>query len=362
VDAKIVHLAGQTVRGGAERQLLHLACSLRDRGWPQAVVSFSVGGAWRDRWTALGIPLFEIPRTPIKPWRLWQLSCILRRQRPSIIQVWSPHLADYARWAWGKRGARLVFGVREDLTINRATGNPLERLPRQRGLEGADYAIGNSQSVFERLERRGVRLPPHEVIGNIVIPHGNAKPGEAVPVTRIVAIGALRRLKAYDVLLEAAARLAAQGKSFELLLAGDGEDRQRLEALASKLNMAGRVRFLGEVEDIPNLLANAQILVHPSKSEGLSNTILEGMAEGLPVVGNWESAAEILDHERTGLLVPAGYPDALAEALGRLLDDPPLRERLGNAALQHVREHCNVETITQQYERAYRSMLKTAKV
>jgi glycosyltransferase involved in cell wall biosynthesis len=316
-----------------------------------------VGGAWRDQWNEAGIPLFEIPRSPIKLWRLWRLSCLFRRLRPSIIQTWSPHLAAYAQWTWTKGNARIIFGVLEDLTIDRATGEPEKKALKLPGLATSDYAIGNSQRNFEKLERCGVRLPPHEVIRNQVVPRGNAKPGETVPTPRMVGIGSLRRLKAYDVLLQALGRLAAEGRSFELLLAGDGQDRQELEDLSSELNLTDRVQFLGEVDDVWSLLDSAHILVHPSRSEGLCNTILEGMADGLPIVGTWETASEIVENEREGLLVPAGSPDALAEAIGRLLGDPPLRERLGKAALERVQREFNADAITQQYERAYHSLL-----
>ncbi|MCE5267805.1 MAG: glycosyltransferase, partial [Planctomycetaceae bacterium] len=85
MPAKIVHLIGQMVRGGAERQLLHLAEGLHRRGWPQAVVSFRLGGAWRDRWEKVGVPVYEVPQCAFSPWRLWQLSRILRRERPKVI-------------------------------------------------------------------------------------------------------------------------------------------------------------------------------------------------------------------------------------------------------------------------------------
>ena len=86
------------------------------------------------------------------------------------------------------------------------------------------------------------------------------------------------------------------------------------------------------------------------------------MAEGLPVIGTREAAAEIIEHDRTGLLVPASQPDALADALARLLDDPPLRDRLGKAALEYVRQHCNVDIAVEKFEAVYRKLLDTVKV
>jgi glycosyltransferase involved in cell wall biosynthesis len=99
-------------------------------------------------------------------------------------------------------------------------------------------------------------------------------------------------------------------------------------------------------------------MAHPSKSEGLSNTILEGMAAGLPVIGTREAAAEIIEHDRTGILVPACRPDALADALGRLFEDPPLRERLGTAGFEFVRHNCTADIAIRKFEHVYRSLLE----
>jgi glycosyltransferase involved in cell wall biosynthesis len=347
-------------RGGAERQLLHLAGALHARGWRQAVVSFHAGDPWTSRWAEYGIRLYEIARHPFKPWRLWQLARVFRRERPTILHAWSPHAAEYARWAWGKNGAKTLYGLRIDATVDSATGEPVERLGRMGALSNADCAVSNSRSALDRLVERGVKLPRSEVIYNIVVPHGQARPVELAAVPRIVAVGSLIPRKGYDCLIQAAAILAGQGKQFEVLLAGEGPERSRLERLSSALKLTGCVHFLGAIDHVPELLAGAHVLAHPSKREGLSNTILEAMAERLPVVSTWECAAEIIDDGRTGLLVPAGKPAELAAAICRLLDAPELCRQIATAALQHVERHCNTETITKQYERVYQSLLEDA--
>ena len=139
------------------------------------------------------------------------------------------------------------------------------------------------------------------------------------------------------MLLRALGLLAAAGNKFELLLAGTGGERTRLEELAHRLAIADRVTFLGEVPDVPGLLATAHLCAHPATSEGLSNTILEAMAEGLPVVACPVGATtEIIEDGRNGLLVPGRSPEALASAMRRLLADSELRGRLGSAALETV--------------------------
>ncbi len=175
---------------------------------------------------------------------------------------------------------------------------------------------------------------------------------------RIVSIGTLIPRKAHDVLVRAAATLAGRGKAFELWIAGDGQERGRLERLAVELGVADRVRFLGEVADAHDLLAEAHICAHPSRSEGLSNAILEAMAEGVPVVATPVGATpELIEHERTGLLAAVGSPQSLADALARLLDDPGLRQKLGEAGLERVRCQCNEEGVVRRYAEIFGGLL-----
>jgi glycosyltransferase involved in cell wall biosynthesis len=177
-------------------------------------------------------------------------------------------------------------------------------------------------------------------------------------VPRVVAAGALIPIKGYDVLLEAFGELAASGVPFELLLAGDGPERNRLERQAISLGIGERVKFLGEIDDVPALLSTAHIAVHPSRSEGLSNTILEAMAEGLPVVAtNVGGTPEIINDNRSGLLVPPNDAHSLAAKVRLLLDRPDLRAQLGSAGLEVVRQRFNVERVATQYEHIYESVL-----
>ncbi len=355
---KIVHLIGQLRRGGAEKQLYHLVRALRDRGWPQSVVSFDRGGAWRERLLGLGLPVAEIPRHPIKPWRLWRLWRIVRVARPRILVSWSSHVGVYAHWLRGVGRPLHVLNVRSDFTVDSHAGGASRELSICRGaLEKADYVVANSAWGLEVLRRQGVRLRRSAVIRNIIASQGRANPGEPAQTPRIVAVGSLKPLKAYDVLLEGLASLAAGGSQFELSIAGSGSEGPRLVEMAARLGLSERVRFLGEVADVPGLLARAHLAVHPSRSEGLCNAILEAMAEGLPVVACAVGGTpELIEDGYNGLLIPPGLSEPLAEAVGRLLRDPPLRARLGGAALDSVQHRYNESSIADQYEHVFRSL------
>ena len=356
---KIMHLIGQLGQGGAEKQLWRLSTALLRRGWPQAVVAFDADGAWAPRLLDAGIPVACIPRHTLKPWRLWQLSRLVRRQQPQVIMSWSSGAAAYARLICGRGRPIHVAAIRCDLTIDTNTSQP------GRGfwwikdtLEHADCAVSNSRRNLDKLRERGVRFRRAEVVYNIIAAEGLARPGDATPIPRIMSIGTLTALKAHDVLLQAAALLAERGKAFELCIVGDGPERERLERLTAELGVADRVRFLGEVPDAHELLAEAHILAHAARSEGLSNAIIEAMAEGVPVVATPVGATpELIEHERTGLLATVGSPESLADALARLLDDPGLRQKLGEAGLERVRQECDEDRVVGKYAEIFGGLL-----
>jgi len=352
---QVTHLIGQLGRGGAEKQLFCLAAALQRRGWQQAVVSFLPGGMWADRFAEIGIPVSCIPRTRITPWRYWQLGRLIRRWKPRIIVSWSEHVAVYADWLFPAGPVARVVTIRSDLTKRNETGTPKQRLGLlRRALERADYVVSNSQRNLDALQARGVRLPRAEVIYNIVAEGKTPSLPHVAEVPRIVAVGSLFPLKSYDMLIEAVAILAANATECELLLAGRGAEQSRLESLANQLGIAGRVKFLGDVEDVPSLLRTADVFAHPAVTEGLSNAILEALAEGVPVVACPVGATpEIIEDGQNGLLVPVRQPQTLARAIGSLLNDVCLRRRLGQAGAALVRDRCSGSSIVGQYEKVF---------
>ncbi|GAA2281332.1 glycoside hydrolase [Streptomyces ruber] len=142
-------------------------------------------------------------------------------------------------------------------------------------------------------------------------------------------------------LLEAVRTLLAGGRRLRLLVSGTGPDLDRLTERARRADLAGAVEVLGPVgyHDAPSVYHRGDLFLSPTWAEGFSNTVLEAMASGLPVVST--DVVGVVDCVRdgvNGLLVPPRDPQALAGAVGRLLDDAPLRHRLAGTALRQVRD------------------------
>jgi glycogen(starch) synthase len=155
----------------------------------------------------------------------------------------------------------------------------------------------------------------------------------------VVAVGRLVAVKQFDVLIKAFDLAARHRPSAVLRIVGDGPERQALESLAKRLPTAARIEFLGVASqaEVAAHMAAADLFVLPSSHEAMGLTILEAMAAGTPVIASRVGGVpEVVDHERTGLLVQSGDVDALAAAIGKLLDDSRLRARLAAHASPHV--------------------------
>jgi len=354
-ERRIIHTIGQLERGGAEKQLSLLALALHTRGWDQVVVSFSRSGPWKSVLESGGIPVVEIPPNPIKPYRWWKANQAIRRENPQLLMAWSLYTGAYTRYLIGCGEPARIQGIRGDPTIDSNTGLASRRLRLGRlAVEGADCVISNSWRGIEALRSMIRRIPSPLVIPNIVPALGRAKPAGETDAPRVVAVGTLKRLKGFDVLLRALAPIHSEGHDFELLIAGEGPERANLQRLTTDFGLAKCVRFLGEISDVPSLLSDAHLAVHPSRSEGLSNAVLEAMGEGLPVVATAVGGTPemIVDGSR-GLLVPPDDPPALTNAIRCLLRDPQLRGRLGQEALTWVRRYCSESAVATAYESAF---------
>jgi glycosyltransferase involved in cell wall biosynthesis len=156
------------------------------------------------------------------------------------------------------------------------------------------------------------------------------------------------------VLLEAARLLASSQPEIVFQIAGEGELRPDLERQIERYGLSGCVQLLGSVSDVPVFLADVDVAVLCSRSEGQSNALLEYMAAGKAVVvtavgGN----LELIEPGVNGLLVPPGDPSRLAEAILQLRDDPAMRARLGAAARRRIEERHSLQARARRFEDFY---------
>jgi glycosyltransferase involved in cell wall biosynthesis len=280
----------------------------------------------------------------------------------------------------------VVWHVRDHIDSSYLPG-PAVRVFRTLSRRLPTYVVTNSFSTLDRLFLRGARpsaVVPSGVaisggsVGRVV--HDGLAPQQGTPThladennetapwkgpVRIGIVGRLAPWKGQHVFLEAAAGVTAAGHGdtrFVIVgspLFGEESYGEQLRRQAETLGIAPRVEFLGFQKDVPAVLQSLDILVHASTTpEPFGQVVIEGMAEGLPVIGtDGGGVREIITHGENGLLVPMGDARALTRALETLLRDPAMARRLGRAGYHHVRQHFTVAQSARKVEQVYDEVL-----
>ncbi|MBI3016360.1 MAG: glycosyltransferase family 4 protein [Candidatus Tectomicrobia bacterium] len=216
-------------------------------------------------------------------------------------------------------------------------------------------------------ERKGVDARKIVVIPSGVdpaafVPDGNLSEfrkslGLSSPGPVIGTVSILRGKKGHRILLEAAARLRQEYPGLKVLVVGDGPGRDNLLREAKALELDRTVSFLGFRQDISQILATFDVFVFPSLEEALGTAVLEAMAAGKAVVASRVGGIpEAVVDQETGLLVPPADSGALAEAVRKLLQDPDLRQRMGEQGRLRVEEQFSLNRMLDRTAALYRDL------
>ena len=180
-------------------------------------------------------------------------------------------------------------------------------------------------------------------------------PGRSEEMPVLICVGRLSAGKGQDRLIAMLPSLAG-----ELVLVGGGDMRDDLERMAVDLGVRDRVRFLGEREDVSALLAEADVFVLASVSEGLPLAVLEAMASGTPVVAfDLPGLRDVIDHGSSGFLIPQGDTEAFGLAVRRLLEDPQLAQQVGVAGRAVVASRFDARVMTRGVEAVYLDVMSS---
>ena len=202
------------------------------------------------------------------------------------------------------------------------------------------------------LRARTCRADRTVVIHNGVPLDGPRRGAHTAPVT-LLSVGRLRAPKDFLTLVRAMAAL--EPGAARLRIAGDGPDRPALGAEIDRLGLGEHVELLGTRDDVPDLLAGSDVFVLSSDSEGLPMSVLEAMAAGLPVVASAVGGVpELVRDGETGALVRPRDSAALAGAIRRIVSDPALLDRLGDAGRQRVEQQFSLERFEREHLELYR--------
>jgi sugar transferase (PEP-CTERM/EpsH1 system associated) len=179
----------------------------------------------------------------------------------------------------------------------------------------------------------------------------------------IGSVGRLVSVKNYPSLIKAFSQVYKNNAHTHLVLAGDGHERSALEQLTDQLNLKDRIHFLGSRDDIPNVMNGFDLFVLPSFSEGLSNTLLEAMSCGVPVIASHVGGnPEIVKTDVSGFLYPSDDVNALAERLSTLCNSPGHIKKLSALARKHIVNNYSLMSMVNNYETVYEQQLSTENV
>jgi len=373
--ALICHVVYRLDYGGLENGLVNLVNNLpRDR-FRHAIVCLAGFGALRSRVARSDVPIVSIDKREGKDFpsyvRMWR---VLRSLRPDIVHTrnlgtvdlqWVARVAGVPHRVHGEHGWEaadpLGRSARTKL-IRRACRPVIERyvamsldierwlrdeigVPAARvrqlynGVDTERFRAGRALPLdwpWRKLDRQGVR-----VFGTV---------GRCDPLKNQLAL--------VDAFAELLSQTGGDKSPLRLVIVGDGPVRSLLVQRVHERRLDGRVWLTGARADTPELLSALDVFVLPSLNEGISNTILEAMATGLPVVaarvgGNME----LVEHERTGLLCDDSRAVTLASAMRRYTDDPTLARRHGDAGRVRVENHFSLDSMIRAYASFYDEVL-----
>jgi glycosyltransferase involved in cell wall biosynthesis len=357
----IVHTEWSTGWGGQEIRTVSEARGVADRGHRVLIVA-QPESQILIRARNAGLPTANLPmRSAFDLRAIVGLCSILRRVNADVLNTHSSVDSWIGALAAKITATKLVRTRHVSIPIRRHPLNFVHRLP--------DAVVTTGEAIRQQLILDGI--VPDERVTSIATgvdldyflprPHSNelrvqlGLPDGAV-VLAFVAV--LRAKKRHDILLHALARLRDRNGIY-CVLAGEGGHRPVIEQLIRDLGLVDRVFLLGHVEDVRPVLAGADVVVSSSAGmEGVPQALIQALAMERPVVATADgSVGELVQHERTGLLVPPEQPDALVTAIERLLGERSFAQEYGRRGREHVAAHYSLERMIDAMLGTYRRVL-----
>ena len=369
---RVVLLIPTLDRSGAEKQFTLLATGLPRDEFDVRAIALTRGGPYADELQAAGIPLTVIgKRAKFDPFSFWRLRAELVRQDPDILHTWLFSANAYGRLcAHAIPRAKIVVSER---CVDSWKANWQLWLDR-RLIARTDRLVGNSASVVEFYRELGV--PPEKLA---CVPNGiECEPdkGEGTrrgrreqllielhlpPDSFVVGfIGRLAKQKRVEDLIWMVEILRQIRPQLQLVVIGDGQLRERLERFTRDIHCDHHVTFLGHREDAARFLPAFDVFGLASSFEGMSNSVMEAMSAGLPVIASdIPPNRELVVQSETGFLFKLADTVGIMQFVRRLIDEPGLAERLGQAGRERIQREFNIPRMVDGYANIYRELLTT---
>lgn len=364
---RVAHLVYDLIRGGSEGQCARVAMGLAQRGLPQRVAVFHRRGFFLEAVEAACGPVHKVAIRHLARFatlrEIGRLAAWLRQEQIDILHTWDADAAIFGQFAARRAGVKFMTSRRDLAQIYPRWKQALLR----RADRVADRVVANAEAVRAHFVAPGLPDDKIVVLPNLLDVDERDRQA-AAPFSRAAELPAGRRLavvnrldpeKNVGLLIEALPLVRNEFPDAVLVIAGAGREMPLLRAQAAGLGVADAVCFLGEIHDVPALLPLCEIgALVPIRNEGLSNTILEYMAAGLPVLAtDCGGNRELVRSGDTGVLLPmsAAPADVAAAWLG-LLRHRGQAEQMGRAGRAQAVRHHAAPNVLARFARLYREV------
>jgi glycosyltransferase involved in cell wall biosynthesis len=361
----ILYLTYSSNIGGLEKMVLDLACRINQGAYAVTLCSFEREGTLTAEFNRNHIPTINIDKKHLIDIKLLiNLMSIVKQKGIGIV-----HTHDATPWLYGallkiiRPGIKLVHTEHSNIPGASKRLKLLEYLlSRVSNVVVADsQAVANFLTDKVKIGRGNLKIVYNGIdVNKFVKERKNPEPGLMSEDNNVIRIGITARLvpvKDHATLLRAFKLVVNEIRNAELWVIGDGELAEELKKLTRDLEIEKQVKYLGKRDDVHELLSSLEIFVLSSKSEGLSLAILEAMASALPVVATAVGGnPEIIVQEETGLLVPPGNPEKMAQAILQLLNDKNKTRLMGQRGCERVRRKFNVDKMVSEYQQIYEGL------
>jgi len=359
----ILYLISELDVGGAEKSLFHLVMGLDRERFGDPVVACLWGKGRVGQWFEdAGVEVIYLSpgKAGLLPAGL-RLRRILKSGRFKLFHTFLFHANFVGRLAAIGTGVPVVSSIRVT-EVDRPFRVTLDRLTNR-------FVVAET-CVAEAVRRWSIErgLPAEKLV---TIPNGvdvsayKADRGKLhgeldLPAEARIALflGRLSSQKGPDILLDAAAALCHRMPELHFILAGDGPLRGKLHMAAEREGLLSQIHFMGRRDDVAELLADADLLVLPSRWEGMPNAVLEAMAAARPVVAtDVGGCPELVADGQTGLIVPQDDAAALADAIEKIISDPDLGREMGAAGRERAQREFPIEKMVRMNEQLYEKIV-----
>lgn len=358
---KVVHIIPTLDQGGAEKQLCLLVANLdRSRFDPHVIVLTHSGPRERELRERNVLVHHIEKRGKFDPFAYWRLRKKLVELRPDIVHTWLFAANCYGRVA--ARAAKVPAIIAGERCVDPWKGWWQLAIDRWL-LKSTDAVVVNTSAITQFYAQHKLPVDRFVVIPNAVEPPTGPRLTRAQVFERlaipprdrlILAIGRLWPQKGYRDLIWAGDLIRQAYENVWVVIVGDGPERERLQHYRDQTRTEEVVRFVGERTDAMELLSGADLLWNGSLYEGQSNTILEAMTLGIPVLAtDIPGTRDLVEHEKTGYLYPVGDAAGLTRLTNRLFNTPELIAAMGEAAKERASHHFSISMMVQRHAQLY---------